>query len=273
MKRKILYTSIALTALTVVMTPKDSQAMFPAFDGTLFGARVEQAIVMIKEGYEFYEQGKTLVEQSITMGNYIKEGDWGSAFGTLGKSLNSVAGMGVNVINVKNAINNTQSKIKDVQSKIETAQSYINDPSKLKSDAIGAAVGAGTMYANMGISAGMSAIESAVAKKKENMLGAEDETQAEKTQRLAEIDQEYTDSLTESLTYAQTAQQTASESPQKTANLSQQVSGSTDMATDLQNEAEIGIYQAEVANSGNELQARMLKMMSIQAARSRAQES
>jgi hypothetical protein len=262
MKRKILYTSIALTALTVVMMPKDSQAMFPAFDGTLFGARVEQAIVMIKEGYEFYEQGKTLVEQSITMGNYIKEGDWGSAFGTLGKSLNSVAGMGVNVINVKNAINNTQSKI-------ATAQSYINDPSKLKSDAIGA----GATYANMGISAGMSAIESSVAKKKENMLGAEDETQAEKTQRLAEIDQEYTDSLTESLTYAQTAQQTASESPQKTANLSQQVSGSTDMATDLQNEAEIGIYQAEVANSGNELQARMLKMMSIQAARSRAQES
>ena len=215
MKRKILYASAGLAALACVLSPTESKAMFPAFDGTLFGARVEQAVTMIKEGYEYYEQGRTLVDQSMAMGNYIKEGDWGAILDKTG-----------------------------ISGKISEAAS----------DATGQ-------------------INKAISENKEKMLGDEKETQAQKEQRLAEIDEETTDVITESFAYAQTAQQSASESPQKTEQLSQQVAGSTDMATDLQNSADVAIYQAEVLNSGNETRARMLQMMSIQAVRARASAS
>ncbi len=264
MKRKILYASAGLAALACVLSPTESKAMFPAFDGTLFGARVEQAVVMIKEGYEFYEQGRTLVDQSIAMGTYIKEGDWNKAFGALGNSLNSLAGMGVDVINIKNAINNTQNKVKEVQQAAGDIQS-----GKALDDLKQAGVG----YANDAINKGLTSIDNAIAEKKAKMLGDEKETQAQKEQRLAEIDEETTDVITESFAYAQTAQQSASESPQKTEQLSQQVAGSTDMATDLQNSADVAIYQAEVLNAGNETRARMLQMMSIQAVRARASAS
>ena len=268
MKRKILYASAGLAALACVLSPTESKAMFPAFDGTLFGARVEQAVVMIKEGYEFYEQGRTLVDQSIAMGTYIKEGDWNKAFGALGNSLNSLAGMGVDVINIKNAINNTQNKVKEVQQAAEDIQS-----GKALDDLKQAGVGYANDAINKGLAAAATSIDSAIAESKEKMLGDEKETQAQKEQRLAEIDEETTDVITESFAYAQTAQQSASESPQKTEQLSQQVAGSTDMATDLQNSADVAIYQAEVLNSGNETRARMLQMMSIQAVRARASAS
>lgn len=261
MKRKILYASAGLAALACVLSPTESKAMFPAFDGTLFGARVEQAVTMIKEGYEYYEQGRTLVDQSMAMGNYIKEGDWDKAFGSLSNNLKK---LGVDTNGIKNVVN----KAKEVQQAAEDMQS-----GKALDDLKQAGIGYANDAINKGLTAAATSIDNAIAENKEKMLGDEKENQAQKEQRLAEIDEETTDIITESFAYAQTAQQSASESPQKTEQLSQQVAGSTDMATDLQNSADVAIYQAEVLNAGNETRARMLQMMSIQAVRARASAS